>query len=186
MTRTVNIGTSSIELVQGDITDQAMDAIVNAANAELAGGGGVDGAIHRAGGPDIMAACRAIGGCPTGKAVATTAGSLSARQVIHAVAPRYQGGSQGEAGLLASAYESALEIASQADLKTVAFPSLGTGAYGYPVEDAARVALGTVVDFLGSHPQVERVRFVLFDEETLAVYQQVLMEVAPTRRLGSS
>ncbi len=185
MTLVVNIGTSTLELVQGDITGQEADGIVNAANAELAGGGGVDGAIHLAGGPEIMAACRAIGGCPTGQAVVTTAGALSARKVIHAVAPRYKDGLQGEAGLLASAYNAALEIASDQGLKTVAFPSLGTGAYGYPLEGAARVALRTVIDFLGSHPQVERVRFVLFDKKALAVYQQVLMEEAPTRRPGS-
>lgn len=184
MTQVVNIGTSTLELVQGDITEQQVDGIVNAANAELAGGGGVDGAIHRAGGPEIMAACQAIGGCPTGQAVVTTAGTLSARNVIHAVAPKYADGLHGEPGLLASAYQAALQIASDQGLKTVAFPSLGTGAYGYPLESAARIALGTVIDFLGSHPQVERVRFVLFDDKALAVYQQVLMEEAPTRRHG--
>jgi O-acetyl-ADP-ribose deacetylase (regulator of RNase III) len=184
MALTVNIGTSTLELVQGDITGQEADGIINAANAELAGGGGVDGAIHRVGGPEIMAACRAMGGCPIGQAVITTAGALSARNVIHAVAPRYDDGLQGEPGLLASAYEAALQIASDQNLKTLAFPSLGTGAYGYPLEAAARIALGTVIDFLGSHPQVERVRFVLFDEEAFSVYQQVLMEEAPTRRPG--
>jgi O-acetyl-ADP-ribose deacetylase (regulator of RNase III) len=185
MTLAVNIGTSTLELMQGDITAQEADGIVNAANAELAGGGGVDGAIHRAGGPEIMAACRAIGTCPTGQAVATTAGALAARNVIHAVAPRYKDGSQREAGLLASAYGAALAIASHEGLKTVAFPSLGTGAYGYPLDDAARIALGTVIDFLGSHPEVERVRFVLFDDDTLQVYERVLMEEAPTRPPGS-
>jgi len=184
MALTVNIGTSTLELVQGDITAQETDGIVNAANAQLAGGGGVDGAIHRAGGAAIMAACRAIGGCATGQAVATTAGALSARRVIHAVAPRYKDGSQGEARLLASAYNAALEVAVQEGLKSVAFPSLGTGAYGYPLEDAARVALGTAIDFLGSHPQLDLVRFVLFGEEALEIYERVLMEEAPTRRLG--
>jgi O-acetyl-ADP-ribose deacetylase (regulator of RNase III) len=184
MTQSVNIGTSPIELVQGDLTHETTDGIVNAANAELAGGGGVDGAIHRAGGPEIMAACRAIGSCPTGRAVVTTAGALPAGKIIHAVAPRYKDGTHGEAAQLASAYNAALEIASQEGLKTIAFPSLGTGAHGYPVKGAARIALGTVIDFLGSHPQVERVRFVLYDDETLEAYQQILMEEAPTRRPG--
>jgi len=184
MTQPVNIGTSTIELVQGDITGEQSEAIVNAANAELAGGGGVDGAIHLAGGPEILAACRALGSCPTGQAVITTAGTLPAKRVIHAVAPKYKDGTQGEAALLASAYNAALEIASREGLKTISFPSLGTGAYGYPVKGAARIALGTVIDFLGSHPQIEHVRFVLFDDETLAAYEQILMEEAPTRRPG--
>jgi O-acetyl-ADP-ribose deacetylase (regulator of RNase III) len=184
MTVAVKIGSSTVELQQGDIAGQEVDGIVNAANAELSGGGGVDGAIHSAGGPEILTACKAIGGCPTGQAVATTAGNLSAKKMIHAVAPRYQDGSQGEAGLLSSAYSAALALASREELKTLALPSLGTGAYGYPLEDAARVALGTSIDFLGSHPEVELIRFVLFNDEAFEVYQRVLMEEAPTRRPG--
>jgi O-acetyl-ADP-ribose deacetylase (regulator of RNase III) len=175
------IGTSTVELVEGDITEQQVDAIVNAANADLAGGGGVDGAIHRAGGPEIMAECRAIGGCPTGQAVATTAGKLKAKRVIHAVAPKYQDGRQGEASALASAYTTALGLAASEGLRSIAVPALGTGAYGYPMEAAARVALGTTLDFLGRHPQVELIRFVLFDAGTLEVWKGVFLEMAPTQ-----
>ena len=181
MSLNCKIGSSSIELVQGDITDQRVDGIVNAANAELAGGGGVDGAIHRAGGPEIMEACRALGGCSTGQAVATTAGKLPAKMVLHAVGPVYRDGKQNEVGLLASAYTRALELAVEHGLKTVALPSLSTGAYGYPIEDAARVALETAIDFLGSHPQIELLRFVLFDAATLDAYSMVFSELAPTQ-----
>ena len=181
MSLSCKIGSSAIELVQGDITDQRVDGIVNAANAELAGGGGVDGAIHRAGGPEIMEECRAIGGCPTGQAVATTAGKLPAKKVLHAVGPVYRDGKQNEAKLLASAYTRALELAVEHGLKTVALPSLSTGAYGYPIEDAARVALGTAIEFLGRHPQLELLRFVLFDAPTLDTYEMVFSELAPTQ-----
>ena len=180
MSHSFRIGSSTIELVEGDITEQHVDAIVNAANAELAGGGGVDGAIHRAGGPEILEACRAIGGCPTGEAVATTAGRLSARTVIHAVGPRYRNGRQGEARLLASAYAHALRLAVEQDCKTVALPSISTGVYGYPMEDAARVALGTAIDFVGSHPQLEHVRFVLFGDDAFETFKRVSGELAPT------
>ncbi len=175
------IGTSIIELVEGDITRQEVDAIVHAATAALAGGGGVDGAIHQAGGPEILEACQALGGCPTGQAVATTAGRLKAKRVIHAVAPRYRDGKQGEARDLASAYTSALDLAAREGLKSVALPSLGTGAYGYPMEQAARVALGAVMDFLGKNPRVELVRFVLFDAKAFQVYKGAILELAPTQ-----
>ncbi len=183
MTVSIRIGPSTLELVQGDITKQEVDAIVNAANAQLAGGGGVDGAIHRAGGPEVMAECRRIGGCPTGRAVATTAGRLDAKKVLHAVGPIYRGGGQGEAEMLASAYRSAFALASELRLGSVALPSLSTGAYGYPMEEAARVALGTAIDYLGAHPEMTLFRFVLFGREAFDVYRRALDELAPTQRL---
>ena len=144
----VQVAGRVLELVEGDITRQRVDAVVNAANSGLRGGGGVDGAIHRAGGPEIMAECRKIGGCPTGSAVATTAGRLHARYVIHAVGPIWYGGSRREPELLASAYRTSLQVADERGVKTIAFPSLSTGAYGYPIEPAAGIALSTVVDYL--------------------------------------
>ena len=177
----VKIGGSVIELVQGDIVQQQVDAIVNAANPQLAGGGGVDGAIHRAGGPEILEACKAIGGCETGHAVATTAGDLPAKMVLHAVGPVYRDGKQGEPKLLRSAYTSALQLAVEHGLKTVALPSLSTGAYGYPMESAARIALGSAIDFVGRHPQLERLRFVLWDADALETYVMVFSELAPTQ-----
>jgi O-acetyl-ADP-ribose deacetylase (regulator of RNase III) len=168
------IGKSVIELVEGDITTQEADAIVNAANSRLAGGGGVDGAIHRAGGPAIMKECRRIGGCATGDAVITGAGNLGARYVIHAVGPVYSGGTRGEPELLAGAYRASLERASENGCRSVAFPSISTGAYGYPIGDAARIALGTVMDFVASHPEVEVVRFVLFSHGDYEVYEETL------------
>lgn len=169
------IGGAQLELVQGDITDEEVDGIVNAANAGLRGGGGVDGAIHRAGGPRIMEECRMIGGCPTGDAVVTTAGSLPARVVIHAVAPVWRGGTKDEEGLLRGAYRASLERAVEKGLRSVAFPSLGTGAYGYPLDAAAPAALDEVAAFLQRHKNVpERVRFVLFDEKTFRAYAEAL------------
>lgn len=168
------IDRSVLELVQGDITRQSTDAIVNAANSSLLGGGGVDGAIHRAGGPTILEECRRVGPCPTGEARITGAGNLAARYVIHAVGPIYQGDPERAAPLLASAYRSSLELASQYGVRTIAFPSISTGAYAYPVEDAAAVALETVITYLQSHPEIELVRFVLFDTHTFATYQRVL------------
>jgi len=181
----VRIGELSLELVEGDITRQKVDAVVNAANARLAGGGGVDGAIHRAGGPAIMAACREIGGCPTGQAVATTAGDLDAKKVIHAVGPIYSGGDQGEAVLLASAYRSAFQLAADEGLETIATCSLSTGAYGYPVSQAARIALSTAMEFLAGQTQIRLIRFVLFGAETYHVYRRMLEEIAPTQALPS-
>jgi O-acetyl-ADP-ribose deacetylase (regulator of RNase III) len=144
------IGDATLSLVKGDITQQDTDAIVNAANSGLRGGGGVDGAIHRAGGPAIMEECRRIGGCETGDAVITGGGNLKAGFVIHAVGPRWAGGERGEAELLASAYRRSLERADQEGLASVSFPSISTGAYGYPVASAAAVALKTVRDYLES------------------------------------
>jgi O-acetyl-ADP-ribose deacetylase (regulator of RNase III) len=148
-----------LEAVQGDITDQRVDAIVNAANTSLLGGGGVDGAIHRRGGPAILAECRRLGGCETGDAKATTAGDLPARWVIHTVGPVWRGGGHGEPELLASCHRRSLEIAAELGARTVAFPAISCGIYGYPVEQAARVAVGAV----RGHT-LDLVRFVLFDE----------------------
>jgi len=166
-----------IELVQGDITREKVDAIVNAANRTLLGGGGVDGAIHRAGGPVILEECRFLGGCETGDARLTTGGNLPARYVIHTVGPVYQGGRQGEADLLASAYRRSLALADEHGLRSVAFPSISTGAYRYPVEAAARVAIATVRRFLAGTTGIELVRFVLFSAGDFAVYRQALEEM---------
>jgi O-acetyl-ADP-ribose deacetylase (regulator of RNase III) len=173
------INKSKLELVKGDITSQTTDAVVNAANSRLAGGGGVDGAIHRAGGPSIMEFCRMIGSCPTGKAVITPGGMLKSRYVIHAVGPVWRGGEHGEDKLLASAYRESLALASEHGLKTVAFPSLSTGAYGYPIEKASRIALCTVIEYLNGHPEVELVLFVLFSDADLRVYESALRDLLP-------
>jgi O-acetyl-ADP-ribose deacetylase len=160
-----------IEAVQGDITTEQVDAIVNAANSSLMGGGGVDGAIHRAAGPELKEACRPIGGCPTGEARATPGFRLPARWVIHTVGPVWSGGGRGEAGLLASCYRRSLEVADELGASSVAFPAISTGAYGYPAGDAARVAVET----LRSTPtRVELVRLVAFDERTLRLYRELL------------
>jgi O-acetyl-ADP-ribose deacetylase (regulator of RNase III) len=163
-----------IVLVQGDITKQEVDAIVNAANSSLLGGGGVDGAIHRAGGPAILEECRRLGGCETGDAKATTAGDLSARHVIHTVGPVWQGGDSNEDNLLASCHRRSLEVAAELACRTVAFPAISTGVYRFPVERAARIALETTQEALEHHPQIEEVRFVLFSDEHLQAFQQHL------------
>ncbi len=171
----IRVGEAILELVLGDITEFAADAIVNAANSRLAGGGGVDGAIHSAGGPQIMAACREIGGCPTGEAVVTTAGRLRALWVIHTVGPIYRGGEHDEAELLESAYRSSLTRAEELGARSVAFPSISTGVYGYPLELAAPIALATVRSHLESEERtIERVSFVLFDERTYQAYASVI------------
>jgi O-acetyl-ADP-ribose deacetylase (regulator of RNase III) len=151
-----------IVVQQADITKLAVDAIVNAANQSLLGGGGVDGAIHRAAGPDLLAACRHVGGCPTGEARITKAYRLPARYVIHAVGPRYQDGSHGEAALLAGCYRNSLELAVMHGVKTIAFPAISCGIYGYPVADAARVAVDAVRDFLARDGTIELVVFACF------------------------
>jgi O-acetyl-ADP-ribose deacetylase len=164
-------------VVQGDITTQAVDAIVNAANQQLQRGGGVDGAIHRAAGPELQEACNRIGGCPTGEARITPGFRLPAKHVIHAVGPRWHGGDRGEAELLASCYRRALEIAAEHGLKTIAFPGISTGIYGYPLEDATRIAIGTVAACLAKMPGIEEVRFVTFGDEAAKVAERILAEV---------
>jgi O-acetyl-ADP-ribose deacetylase (regulator of RNase III) len=156
-----------IEFVVGDLTRQEVDAIVNAANNSLLGGGGVDGAIHRAGGPEILAECRLLGGCETGDAKATTAGRLPARWVVHTVGPVWQGGSAGEEELLASAHRRSLEVARDLGARTVAFPAISCGVYGYPPELAAPVALGAVRPF---EPDFAEIRFVFLDDELREVF----------------
>lgn len=177
------IAGARLTLVRGDITVQQVDAIVNAANSGLLGGGGVDGAIHRAGGPAILAECRVIrnerGMLPAGQAVSTTAGRLPAKRVIHTVGPVWSGGQAGEPETLASAYRSSLTVAREEGLRVVAFPSVSTGVYHYPVEAAARVALGTVAAELRSHQGAfDEVRFVLFNRRTLKSFEQALQEIA--------
>ncbi len=179
----VNVNRTRLSLVQGDITQSDTDAIVNAANSGLMGGGGVDGAIHRAGGPAILEECKQIraerGRLPTGQAVITTGGKLRARYVIHTVGPVWRGGDSGEIELLASAYSESLKLAVERGLKTVSFPSISTGIYGYPVDAAARVALQAVVDFLGQDGSLKEVVFVLFDLITYRAYDTALKELAP-------
>jgi O-acetyl-ADP-ribose deacetylase len=173
------VGKTTFFLEEGDITRQETEAIVNAANARLAGGGGVDGAIHRAGGPIIMAECRRIGQCPTGQAVITTGGNLKARFVIHTVGPIYQDGTQGEARLLASAYRESLKLAQKKGIRSLAFPSLSTGAYGYPLDEAAHTAVKTVMDYIRANPVFDRVGFVLFGTPSFQAYYK-----ATERELG--
>jgi O-acetyl-ADP-ribose deacetylase (regulator of RNase III) len=183
--REITVGEGRIEVVQGDITQQDVDAIVNAANTTLLGGGGVDGAIHRAGGPAILEQCRCLGGCATGDAKITTGGRLRARHVIHTVGPVYRDGRHGEAALLASAYRRSLEVAAEHGVTSVAFPSISTGAYRYPIQQAARIALRTVADTLPGHPGIALVRFVLFGAQDLAIYEAALTELAAAIPRGS-
>jgi O-acetyl-ADP-ribose deacetylase (regulator of RNase III) len=177
-------GHERIELVQGDITRHAADAIVNAANTSLLGGGGVDGAIHRAGGPAILAECRLLGGCEVGDAKATTAGNLPARYVVHAVGPVWQGGSSGEAELLASCHRRALEVAAGLGCRTIAFPAISTGAYRFPVGRAAAIALQTTARELDERrPDLARVTFVLFSQEHRLAFEEALAAVRGTTPL---
>lgn len=168
------VGNAFVELVQGDITGEETEAIVNAANSSLLGGGGVDGAIHRAGGPAILEECKKLGGCPPGEAKMTTGGNLKARYVIHTVGPVYRDGQSGEEIVLSRAYRNSLEAASGKGIRSIAFPSISTGAYGYPVDKAARVALRTVTDFLKEGSSIELVRFVLFGSSDFNTYERVL------------
>ena len=175
---TRRFGATDLILRQGDITREEVDVIVNAANSSLLGGGGVDGAIHRAGGPTILAECRAIrarqGGCPTGEAVITRAGQLRARHIIHTVGPVWQGGDQGEPVLLASAHRNSLLLAAQHDARTIAFPAISTGIYGYPVALAAPLALGVARDYALTGDTYAEIRFILFGADTLAAFAAAL------------
>ena len=173
----VKIGKSTLAIVEGDITKEETEAIVNAANSGLRGGGGVDGAIHRAGGPSILEECRKIGHCPTGQAVITSGGNLPAKYVIHTVGPVWSGGNRNEAGLLKSAYLESLKIASKKGLKSVSFPAISTGAYGYPLNEAARIALKTAIEYLKEHQEIELVRFVLFGKPMLDVFAEQLKKL---------
>lgn len=167
-----------IALTQEDITKLEVDAIVNAANKSLLGGGGVDGAIHRAGGRAILEECRQIGGCETGEAVMTTAGNLPAKHVIHTVGPIWNGGSHGEEELLADCYQHSLQVASQHHLKTIAFPNISTGVYHFPKQRAAQIAIRTVSDILDESGQIDKVYFVCFDDENNRIYKNLLRDEA--------
>jgi len=170
-----------ISLHVGDITQQAVDAVVNAANESLLGGGGVDGAIHRAAGPQLLAECRTLGGCPTGQARITGGYRLSARHVIHTVGPVYRDGTRGEPALLASCHGESLELARSHGLRSIAFPAISCGVYGYPVTEAARIAVSTAAEFLSQHGVPDDVRFVLFDAPTHATFAKALHALASRR-----
>jgi len=178
----ITVNQAKLTLTQGDITRQATDAIVNAANSSLMGGGGVDGAIHRAGGPAILEDCKRIvarqGSLPTGKAVITTGGNLEAGYVIHTVGPIWHGGRSGEPELLESAYRESMNLAAEKRLTSLSFPSISTGAYGYPVDKAARIALGAVISFLKEEAtSIKEAFFVLFDSRTFEAYASALREL---------
>jgi len=168
---------SRIAVIAGDITQQDVDAIVNAANSTLLGGGGVDGAIHRAAGPELLAECRTLGGCVTGQAKITRGYKLSAKWVIHTVGPVWRDGNHREDELLASCYRSCFELAKQHGIKTVAFPSISTGAYGFPMDRAARIAVREAKDFLERNEAVEKVILVCFGADALEIYKRVLTEI---------
>jgi len=169
---------TQVEAVQGDITREEVDAIVNAANKTLLGGGGVDGAIHRAGGPAILEACRNLNGCDTGDAKITTGGRLPATYVIHTVGPVYRDGNHGEPELLASCYRRSLEVALENGVKTIAFPAISCGVYGYPHEEAAAIAVHTVRTFVQENNGLDLVRFVLFNGALFSIFEQALTIVA--------
>jgi O-acetyl-ADP-ribose deacetylase (regulator of RNase III) len=172
------LSNATLTLLQGDITKQDVDVIVNAANSSLLGGGGVDGAIHRAAGPELLVQCKAIvkrqGRCPPGEAVITGGGRLKARFVIHTVGPIWHGGSHGEDEILSSAYRNSLRIAAEHELTSIAFPSISTGAYGFPIERASRVAHTTVVEFVETRSSLGEVRFVVFSHDDYEVYERLM------------
>lgn len=169
-----------IAVVQGDITRQDVDAIVNAANESLRGGGGVDGAIHRAAGPELLEACIQIGGCPTGEARITKGYRLPVSYVIHTVGPIWRGGDQDEAAQLAACYRNALRLAGENDARTIAFPGISTGVYGYPLEDATRIAVTTIRDCLAEMPSIDEVRLVTFGDQATAVAERMLATPTPS------
>ncbi len=168
---------AKIEIRQGDITRLAVDAIVNAANTKLLGGGGVDGAIHRAAGPQLLAECRTIGGCPTGEARITGGYNLPARHVIHTVGPVY-GGKPQDSQLLTNCYSNSLKLAVENNLTTIAFPAISCGVYGYPIEDACKIAVDTSCAFLKRHPSLQKIIFILFSEKDCAVYKSYLKSIS--------
>ena len=167
-----------IEIIQGDITQLAVEAIVNAANQSLLGGGGVDGAIHRAAGPQLLEECRALGGCPTGEARMTAGYKLPARHVIHTVGPVWKGGTHNEDNLLASCYRNSMQLAVVHKLRSIAFPSISTGVYGYPIERASRIALRVILDFIATEESAPRVVVTCFSEQDLNVYRQAYLELS--------
>ena len=168
----IKINQTAIVLFCGDITMETTDAIVNAANEHLAGGGGVDGAIHSAGGPAIMAECRKIGGCPTGQAVITTAGNLAAKYVIHTVGPVYHGGSKGEADLLQNSYRNSLNLAKEKRLQSISFPAISCGIYGYPQDEAARLAIKTCIEFARENTGIKLIRHILFNRRIYDIFSE--------------
>ena len=168
-----------LEAIQANIVTLEVDAIVNAANTTLLGGGGVDGAIHRAAGPELLAECRTLGGCPTGQAKITRAYRLPAKHVIHTVGPVWNGGRRGEPGLLASCYRASLELALEHQLKTIAFPAISCGVYGYPLEQAVIIAIRESADFVAQHELIEKITFACFDRDTLDAYRKELDRLAP-------
>ena len=175
----IEINKTLIVIVCGDITRETSDAIVNAANERLAGGGGVDGAIHSAGGPAIMAECRKIGSCPTGQAVITTAGNLAAKYVIHTVGPVYHGGNKGEADLLQNSYRNSLKLAQEKKLQSISFPAISCGVYGYPVDEAARLALKTCIEFARKNTDIKFIRHILFNRKIYDVFAAELKILIP-------
>lgn len=185
--KNLQIGDTTLRIVRGDITEQEVDAVVNAANSSLLGGGGVDGAIHRRGGPEILAECKQLragrfrNGLPTGEAVATTAGNLPAKRVIHTVGPVWSGGEEEEPELLANAYRNSLDVAQEEGLRTVAFPAISTGVYRFPVDKASTIAVRTVRDYVAEHPDAfDEIRFVVFSDDDRDVYERVLTEHGDT------
>ena len=173
----IKINETEIVLVCGDITKETTDSIVNAANERLAGGAGVDGAIHSAGGPAIMAECRQIGGCPTGQAVITTAGKLKAKYVIHTVGPIYHGGSKGEADLLQNAYRNSLKLAQEKRLQSISFPAISCGIYGYPQDEAARLAMKTCIEFAHENTDIKLIRHILFNRKIYDIFSAELKKM---------